>query len=319
MAMHAVTDPIGIDVAKEELVVYQASPDTLTTIRNTKTAIRAWLKGLPAQAALAVEATGTYHMELVEQAYRAGHQVFVIDGYQLKHYREGLRGRAKTDAHDARLIARYLAKEGDELRPWAPPPPAYRTLQSLLRRRAKLIQARVAIQQSAAQEPTLKAAFQRLMAQIDRLDQLIQKRLDQAVQQAGLHDEVARCRAIEGVGPLTAVALVMAFLRGDFRNSDAFIAFLGLDVRVRDSGRQRPRRRLSKRGDPEVRRLLHNAAMAARRSPVWSHRYEAYRQRGLKTTEGLVILARKLARVAFALMKNQTSYQPRPLPPCATT
>nr|WP_255461667.1 hypothetical protein [Alcanivorax xiamenensis] len=28
----------------------------------------------------------------------------------------------------------------------------------------------------------------------------------------------------------------MAFLRGDFKNSDAFVAFLGLDVRVRDSG-----------------------------------------------------------------------------------
>ncbi|HAM77157.1 MAG TPA: IS110 family transposase, partial [Alcanivorax sp.] len=75
--------------------------------------------------------------------------------------------------------------------------------------------------------------------------QLIQKRMDQAVRQADLTEQVARCEAVEGIGPLSACALVMAFLRGDFRNSDAFVAFLGLDVRVRDSGKQVQRRRLS--------------------------------------------------------------------------
>ena len=38
---------------------------------------------------------------------------------------------------------------------------------------------------------------------------------------------------------------------------------MGLDVRVRDSGTFRGRRKLTKKGDPEVRRLLYNAAMAA--------------------------------------------------------
>ena len=130
---------------------------------------------------------------------------------------------------------------------------------------------------------------------------------------------MARCEAVEGIGPLSACALVMAFLRGDFRNSDAFVAFLGLDVRVRDSGKQVQRRRLSKRGDPEIRRLLHNAAMAARRHPYWANVYQRYRDRGLQTTQALVILARKLARIAFALMKNQTTYQAKARPACGTT
>lgn len=230
-----------------------------------------------------------------------------------------MRARAKTDPCDARLLARYLAREGDDLRAWTPPPKAYRTLQSLLRRRSKLIQARVALQQSLGQEPSLKAPLKRLVAQINRIDQLIQKRMDQAVRQAGLTEQVARCEAVEGIGPLSACALVMAFLRGDFRNSDAFVAFLGLDVRVRDSGKQVQRRRLSKRGDPEIRRLLHNAAMAARRHPYWANVYQRYRDRGLKTTQVLVILARKLARIAFALMKNQTTYQAKAKQACGTT
>ena len=96
MAMNTQAIQIGIDVAKEELVIYRHDLDQLDSLPNTIPSIRRWLKTLPEQAALAVEATGTYHMPLTEQAHRAGHSVFVIDGYQLKHYRESVRARAKT-------------------------------------------------------------------------------------------------------------------------------------------------------------------------------------------------------------------------------
>ncbi|KHL68611.1 transposase [Pseudomonas flexibilis] len=39
--------------------------------------------------------------------------------------------------------------------------------------------------------------------------------------------------------------------------------------------------------------------------------YEQYQARGLKKTQALVILARKLARIAFALMKKREDYIPR--------
>ncbi|MFJ4055433.1 IS110 family transposase, partial [Pseudomonas sp. NPDC089743] len=64
----------------------------------------------------------------------------------------------------------------------------------------------------------------------------------------------------------------------------------------------------TKRGCSEIRRLLHNAAMAASRSAAWKGVYEQYRNSGKATTQALVILARKLARVAFALMRNQDEY-----------
>uniref|UniRef100_UPI00123B33B7 transposase n=1 Tax=Pseudomonas saliphila TaxID=2586906 RepID=UPI00123B33B7 len=116
---------------------------------------------------------------------------------------------------------------------------------------------------------------------------------------------------IEGIGDLTAMALANTFHRGPFKTSDAFIAFLGMDVRVRDSGKQKGRRKLTKKGDPELRRLLYNAAMAARKTQAWKGVYEAYIAQGLKPIQALVKLARKLARIAFALMQNQTTYQPK--------
>ncbi|GAA0578853.1 IS110 family transposase [Halomonas salifodinae] len=301
---------IGIDVAKDELVSYRQDTDTEKVLENNQASIKGWLRRLPAHCTIAIEATGTYHVLLIKLAYQYGHTVYVIDGYQLKHYRQGIGGRAKTDSSDARLLARYLSREQEALRPWTPPPPAYRALQVLLRRRATLVKARVAIQQSCADLPELKAPLKRLVAQLTRIDQVIQARLRAIVREAGLSQQVARCQAMEGVGSLTATALAMAFLRGDFRHSDAFVAFLGLDVRVRDSGRQRGRRKLTKKGDPEVRRLLHNAAMAASRQPAWQAAYQGYLARGLKKTQALVIIARKLVRIAFSLMKHEVEYRP---------
>ncbi|WP_139271738.1 transposase, partial [Pseudomonas sp. NFACC04-2] len=101
-----------------------------------------------------------------------------------------------------------------------------------------------------------------------------------------------------------------AFMRGHFVNGDAFIAFLGLDLRPKDSGKKHSPRYLSKKGDGELRRLAHTAAMAACRSPTWKPYYESYLARGLARTQALVILARKLCRVAFALMKKQSEYRP---------
>lgn len=74
---------------------------------------------------------------------------------------------------------------------------------------------------------------------------------------------------IPGVGPLIALAMVAIYHGGAFRSADAFIAFMDLDVWVRDSGQSRGRRKLTKKGDPELCRLLFNAAMWGRRS---SHR-----------------------------------------------
>lgn len=309
MAMQTTPTIVGIDVAKAELVTYRSDLDRVEAVDNTHEAIDKWLSRLPAGSLVAIEATNDYHLEALERAHALGHQVYVIDGYRLSHYRKGTGERVKTDARDARLLARYLTHEHTHLRAWTPAPPAYRRLQQLLRRRAALVRARTALKQSfAGQASTL---LKPLLASIRQLEAQLQHELLQVAGQAGLADPVQRCQAVEGIGPLTACALNMAYLRGPFRHSDAFIAFLGLDVRIRDSGRSHGRRRLTKQGDPELRRLLHNAAMAASRSDTWKPFYQRHLARGLTRIQALVALARKLARVAFALIRHQTEYQPR--------
>jgi len=303
---------IGVDVSKATLAICLGPDQPVQSLDNDRKSITRWLATLPAgPACIAAEATNTFHLDLVDLAHHAGHAVYLVDGYRLSRYRDSIGTRAKTDASDAQLLQRYLAHERDSLRPWSPPPQGYRTLQQLLQRRATLVRARVALQQSLADLPGLKQAAATLFRQLKRIDQKIQQGLIDTLAQLDWDADFKRCQGIEGVGPLTAAALTMSFHRGAFRSSDAFVAFLGLDVRVRDSGQLRGRRRLTKKGNPELRRLLFLAAMQAARSLSWKDFYQRHLDRGFSRIQALVVLARKLARVAFALLKNQTDYHPR--------
>jgi len=301
---------VGIDIAKAEIVVYRSDLQSTDAIKNDRTALKRWLKTLPAQSAIAVEATNIYHLDTVELAHAMGHQVYVVDAYRVSNYRRGIGQRAKNDPCDARLLARYLTNEQDGLRIWSPPPKAYTSLKSLLHRRATLIQNHAGLMLSWANEPLLKKVQAAQQKAFKQADQAIQKLLRKVSKEAGIEENIDRCKAIEGVGELTATGLATTFMRGDFANSDAFIAFLGMDLTVDDSGKKNGPRYLSKKGDPEVRRLAYNAAMAACRSAKWKPFYESYLARGFSKTQALVALARKLCRVAFALMKNQSEYQP---------
>jgi transposase len=310
--MTILTSPtvVGIDVAKAEIVVYREDLKTIQAIDNNRQAVGRWLKTLPAQSSIALEATSIYHLDTVEVAHEMGHRVYVVDAYRLSHYRESVGQRAKTDPCDARLLARYLSNEQERLRIWSPPPHAYKVLKSLLQRRAELIKLRVSISLSWSGEPLLHESLALLLKSYEQAEQALQQLLRKVSREAGITENIKRCKAIEGVGELTATGLATAFMRGQFASSDAFIAFLGMDLRAKDSGKKNGPRHLSKKGDAELRRLAHNAAMAACRSPTWRPYYESFLARGLAKTQALVILARKLCRVAFALMKNQSEYQP---------
>ena len=87
-------------------------------------------------------------------------------------------------------------------------------------------------------------------------------------------------QTINGVGPIVSISLSNLLQRVQFKTSDALVAFVGYDTRVQDSGQKVGRRRLSKRGPAEMRRLLFIAAMAATKTKAWRPLYERYRTRG---------------------------------------
>ena len=116
--------------------------------------------------------------------------------------------------------------------------------------------------------------------------------------------------SVPGLGLLSAAALLALFTRLRSAGADTVVAFTGLDPRPMDSGNRRGRRCLSKRGPAELRRLLFNAAMSAARTSSWRALYERERAKGLPSTAALIVLARKLVRVAFSLFKNRSDFDP---------
>jgi transposase len=310
MAMQVTTAHCGIDVSKNTLDIALDPASDVISIVNSPTAIADWLNNQDSHLVIGVEATGIYHVALVEQAMALGHQVYLINPRQIKHYREALGVRAKTDIADALLIRRYLCQEQAHLRPLSLQNKDEKQLWLLLKRRGKVVKIRQQLKLSCENMPDLEHDTQETLEQLKRLIKAIDRAMQRLSRKLEWQPMMERLESIPGIGAQNALALTACYHRGEFRSVDAFIAFLGLDVRVRDSGMMRGRRKLTKQGEPEIRRLLYNAAMSFNRNPE----YQAYREsllaRGLSSTAAYVVIARKLARVAFTLLRKNREFDP---------
>jgi transposase len=305
---------IGVDVCQQSLDIGCCGKGEVLKIANTTASIRRWLATVPPATYIAVESTAKLHLPLVRAALAAGHRVYVLNPRDLAHYAQALGRRAKTDRLDALLIARYLEREHKELHPYQLPSALQTQLDELIQRRHKLVVARQAQRQSfAAMSCQLRSAA-RLVRAYDAAIAEIDERLQRlAAQDHELSSASKRLRTIVGFGPLLAVSMAHAITRLPFRNDDAFIAYNGLDLRPRDSGKLHGRRYLSKRGPAELRRLLYTAAMSASHSKLWRPIYQRFLARGFATTQALVAIARKLARIAFSMLRHGLDFQPQRL------
>jgi transposase len=306
---------IGVDVAKDEVVVACAA-NTFTThaIANRPAELRAWLKSLPKDSRIGLESTSSYHELLADLAHRQSFSVFVLNPRDTRHYAKGIGARAKTDRVDAQIIARYLAREHAELHPYQPPTAEQRRIDQLLKRRAKLSVIRGMLRQSLKELDSCSAEVKALFAKLNALIKKIDLTLERLSTTCAEHVQTQqRLQSVVGIGPILGISLANLLQRVPFRNADALVAFLGYDTRPEDSGQKRGRRRLSKRGPAELRRLLFTAAMAASRCKAWKPIYQHYRDKGLSSTAALCIIARKIARTAWSIFKHKTTFDPQRL------
>lgn len=301
----------GVDVSQRTLDIAVEGEAQVLRIDNSCAAIRRWLQSLPEQCAIGVESTGNLHQLLVREAIAAGHTVYVLNARDLSHYARSLGRRAKTDRLDAQLILRYLQREHEQLHPYSLPTARQAQLDELIGRRHQVVLAQGALRQSFAAASAKPRALGRTLRALEALIAELDGRMRQLVAgEESLSQAAKHLRSVVGFGPLLSTSMAHAITRHPFKNADAFIAYIGYDPRVRDSGQWRGRRFLSKRGPAELRRLLFTAAMSACKTKLWQPFYQRYRARGLSTTAALVILARKLARIAFSMIKHNTDFRP---------
>jgi transposase len=293
---------LGVDVAKDQVVVYNWQTKQTVMLANKRRELQAWLRSLHGPVQIAIEPTSHYHLAMVEETQALGYDVYLVNPRQLVHYREAINIRNKTDPLDAWLLARYLEHEGGQLRLFQPRDPRAQQMWRLILRRATVIKSRQQLRQSfdgvQVSIKGLLTQFQQLLARMDR--QIIT-----LIRELGWQPDYQRCLSIPGIGPGNASALVAAYHRGAFAGGDAFVSYLGLDVRIRESGFFKGKRKLTKRGEPELRRLLFCASHGARTYHRFAEYYQKQLDKGLCKIAARVVLTRKLARIAFALMRNE--------------
>lgn len=127
-------------------------------------------------------------------------------------------------------------------------------------------------------------------------------------------ESARRLMAIEGVGPITATALVASVGNAQaFKNGRQFAAWLGLTPRQNSSGGKTKLGSISKRGDVMLRTLLiHGTRSALQRmanktdqKSLWA---EALKARSCSNVAA-VALAAKNARIIWAMLARGTEYR----------
>ena len=260
-----------------------------------------------------MESTGRYHQLLATLACQAGLTVFVLNARDVYFYAKGMGARAKTDRVDSQVIVRYLAEHHASLHAWQIPSALHAQLQCLLGQRQVAVCKRTALRESLRTgreglEVAITALEEGFKALLKAIDQRIAQLFDT---DPSLKQRRSLLHSIVGVGPLSSAWLADVLSHMTFASGDALVAYSGLDPRAHDSGRSRGRRRLSKRGNPALRRQMFMAAMSACHTKTFAPMYQQLRARGLKTTEALVVLARKLLRIAFAVWTSSQPFDPQ--------
>lgn len=304
---------IGVDVASTKVVVAWADArHPVCTIVNQRRELSAWLDTLAQGACLAVESTGVYHELLVELACARGFRVYLLNPRALHHYAKAIHRGNKTDRLDAELIAHYLASEHAKLRPYRPPSALEYQLLKLQRRRASLVQHRTSVRLSMSDLESLAENTQHLLEAFELVIATIDRTVSRLLATDARRAELAqRLRSLPGFGPLNSAHHATLLPRIDPPSADACVAYTGLDLRSRDSGKFRGQRKLTKHGPAETRRLLYLAAQAAARSNAhWKTLYQRLRQQGRTHTQAIVILARRLLRIAYHLYRYGGTYDP---------
>lgn len=253
------------------------------------------------------EATGSYSEAIAVFLHEHGHVVSVVNPAQIAAYAQSQLSRAKTDALDARLIARYCERERPD--PWTPPPAEERLLLALLRD----LQSLQAMQQAESNRLATAHAFIRerierhlnfIAVEIEQIKKLIEQHIDHHDQLRGRRDLL---ESVPGLGENT-IPWLIAYL-GDgarFAGSKRAVAFFGLCPKPRQSGSSvRGKAHIAKTGHADMRHVLFMPAMVAySRCKAFAPFVQRLKAAGKPPKVIIVALMRKLVAIAQAILKS---------------
>ena len=330
----------GLDIAKQVFQVHAVDERGRVLLRKTlpRSKVRAFFAGLP-PCVIGIEACGSSHY-WGRELRKYGHRVQLMATHFVGAYRKS----NKNDLNDAEAICeavgrpnmRFVAIKSEEQQAVLC---LHRAREFVVTSRTGQVnQIRGLLSEFGLVVPRGIRSLRRQLPQIledaenglpslarDTLAALLEQfrffdaRVEYYDQQLlALSNQIEpakRLMAIEGVGAVTATALVASV--GDarvFRNGRQFAAWLGLTPRQHSSGGRNRLGQMTKRGDRYLRTLLihgsrsllSHAERKADPKSIWACAIKSRRHANIAA----VALAAKQARIIWALLAKGTEYRP---------
>ena len=303
---------IGIDVAKDQLDVHVFPSDDAFAVARDSEGLAALIERLrPLDPHLVVlEATGGFELTVAAALVSAAIPLAVVNPRQIRDFARATGQLAKTDALDAKVIARFAAKVQPEARPV--PDEQARALGELVARRRQVIE-----MMTAERNRRRQLISRRLLKSVDRLLAVLQKELTELDHDIGEgirgtpawreRDELLR--SVPGVGDVVARTLIADLPELGRLDRKQIAALVGIAPINRDSGKMRGKR-TTWGGRAKVRSVLYMAALvASRRNPVLAAFYRRLVDAGKPKKLALTAVMRKLLTILNAMVRNKTRWQ----------
>lgn len=317
-------ESVGIDVGKENLsicLLHQNQTHSFLEIKNTKLEINQFMQNnlLGYANKIVLESTGRFHLLPAVMLSENQLDVRVINPLISKKYSSSTVRKVKSDKQDSQMLSRIAVQE-EKL----PATFDYSRKELNLKKKISLVaslekqvqQLNAIMHDFCETKQLLGNSFSKVEKQLLLSVKKIVKQkniLEKEIQTEATGNKLTKHRelfsSICGVSPYVATIADAFFSDQYLESPKQWIAFAGLDVSVRQSGSWKGKCRLTKRGNAYLRKRLFSAAWGAKmHSPEFKEYYDKLRAGGRNYVEALVIIARKIVRIMFALVKNKTEF-----------
>ena len=264
-----------------------------------------------------MEATGVYYIRLAFYLHQRGCCLSVVNAMSIKRFIQMHLERNKTDKKDAQWICRYAIEQNPPY--WQMPDSAYfesKQLYNAIREYTEQIKRFNNQLHSLRLLPvpsrdTIKSLEKIIVAMEKEIKQLEQKL--QVLLQQWHPDQLKNVSSIKGIGK-RAAAMLIVFTQGfkHTQNHRQLISFAGLAPTQYSSGSSiQGKSRIYKRGGKNLRDVLYMCSMnAMKTNNACRALYERLRANGKTGKQALIAVCNKLLKQVFAVVKNNSLYQP---------
>lgn len=266
-----------------------------------------------------MEATGVYHEQLAWFLHCKNQSVSILLPNKARNYLKANGIRSKNDQIDARGLAQIGAEKKLDL--WVPPSKDLYALRAYTRQHQSINELYTAIANQLHSLEHSQFKNKHIIKQLKSTLKLYQKHLKEMEgimakvikSDPVLHQHYQHICSIKGLGMLS-FCVIAAETNGFalFDNASSLVSYAGYDVVENQSGKHTGRTKISKKGNPRIRRILHMPALCAVRDdqPQFKQLFERVYERTQIKMKGYVAVQKKLLVMMYYLWKRNERYDP---------